>query len=121
MSENHHTEVVEGAEHHDDGGLSKTKIWKVAGVLALVTGIEFVIALWAIPHGHLTQQVGNYIYICLTLVKAFYIVAYFMHLKFEKLGLQLVLTLSFILIAYFIILMLIEGSHLNKYMFFNYG
>ncbi|MGY3053955.1 cytochrome c oxidase subunit 4 [Pedobacter sp. UYEF25] len=119
MSEHHQTEVVEGTEHHGDAGLSKTKIWQVAGVLALVTGVEFVIALWAIPNGHISQHIGNYIYICLTLVKAFYIVAYFMHLKFEKLGLQLVLSLSFIAIAYFIVLMLIEGAHLHKYMFFN--
>ncbi|MET4080783.1 cytochrome c oxidase subunit 4 [Pedobacter sp. UYP30] len=115
----HHTEVVEGTEHHAEGGLSKKKIWQVAGLLALVTGIEFIIALWAIPNGHLSQHVGNYLYIVLTLVKAFYIVGYFMHLKFEKLGLQLVLSLSFILIAYFIVLMLIEGSHLHTHMFVN--
>lgn len=120
MSNQHHTEVIEGTEHHsEEGGLSKKKIWQVAGVLALVTGVEFIIALWAIPHGHITQHIGNYLYIVLTLVKAFYIVGYFMHLKFEKIGLQLALSLSFILIAYFIVLMLIEGAHLHNYMFFN--
>lgn len=119
MSDHNNSEIVEGTEHHEDGGLSKSKIWQVAGLLLLVTIIEFIIALWAIPNGHMTQHIGNYVYIALTLVKAFYIVAYFMHLKFEKLGLQLVLSLSFILIVYFIILMLIEGSHLHKYMIFN--
>lgn len=108
MSENHgHTET-HGHEEH--AGLSRGKIWKVFGILLLITVIEFIIALWAIPHGHITQHIGNYIYIVLTLFKAFYIVAYFMHLKYEKLGLQLALTVSFVFIIYFIVLMLIEGG-----------
>ncbi len=114
MSEQTHTSADHKAEDHS--GLSKGKIWKVFGILLLITVIEFIIALWAIPNGHMTQHIGNYIYIALTLLKAFYIVAYFMHLKFEKLGLQLALTISFIFIVYFIVLMLIEGGHLNSYM-----
>ncbi|RZL01534.1 MAG: caa(3)-type oxidase, partial [Pedobacter sp.] len=55
-------------------------------------------------------------YIFLTILKAFYIVAYFMHLKFEKLGLQLSLTVSFVFIIYFIVLMFIEGGYLNIHM-----
>ncbi|RZK54989.1 MAG: caa(3)-type oxidase, partial [Pedobacter sp.] len=49
-------------------------------------------------------------------LKAFYIVAYFMHLKFEKLGLQLALSVSFIFIIYFIVLMLIEGGYIHDHM-----
>ncbi|MES2827145.1 MAG: cytochrome C oxidase subunit IV family protein [Bacteroidota bacterium] len=115
MSENH-SHSVEGHEHDDHAGLSKGKIWQVFGILLLITVIEFFIALWAIPHGYLTQGVGNYIYIALTLLKAFYIVAYFMHLKFEKVGLQLALGLSFVFICYFIVLMMIEGGYLNVHM-----
>jgi len=114
MSEHAHS--AEGHEHDDHAGMNKSKIWKVAGILSLITAIEFIIALWAIPGGHIPQHIGNYLYIVLTLVKAFYIVAYFMHLKFEKLGLQLALTVSFIFIIYFIVLMLIEGSHLHANM-----
>lgn len=115
MSEQH-THTAEDHDHVEHTGLSKGKIWKVFGILLLITVIEFIIALWAIPHDHLTQQTGNYIYIVLTLLKAFYIVAYFMHLKYEKLGLQLSLTVSFIFIIYFIVLMLIEGNFLNLHM-----
>ncbi|WP_025144060.1 cytochrome C oxidase subunit IV family protein [Pedobacter jeongneungensis] len=114
MSEHSHLE--EGHEHGEHAGMDKAKIWKVAGILTLITAIEFIIALWAIPGGHIPQHVGNYIYIALTLVKAFYIVAYFMHLKYEKLGLQLALTVSFIFIIYFIVLMLTEGGFLNIHM-----
>jgi caa(3)-type oxidase subunit IV len=117
MSEHH--SAAEGHEHGDHAGLTKGKIWQVFGILLLITVIEFIIALYIIPHGMMTQKVGNYIYIALTLLKAFYIVAYFMHLKFEKLGLQLCLTVSFIFIIYFIVLMLIEGSFLNIHMLHN--
>jgi cytochrome c oxidase subunit 4 len=115
MSEQHiHT--TDGHAHDEHQGMTKKKILQVLGILILITGIEFVIALWAIPNHHMTQHIGNYVYIALTLLKAFYIVAYFMHLKFEKLGLQLALTVSFIFIIYFIALMLIEGSYIHVHM-----
>ena len=110
---NTHTEEHAHGEHE---GMTKKKIWSVFFILLLITVIEFIIALWAIPQGHMSQGVGNYVDIALTLLKAFYIVAYFMHLKFEKLGLQLALTVSFIFIIYFIVLMLVEGSYLYDHM-----
>ncbi len=114
MSEHSHT--TEEHAHDEHAGLSKGKIWKVFGILLLITVIEFIIALVLIPKGIMTQHFGNYVYIVLTLLKAFYIVAYFMHLKYEKLGLQLALTVSFIFIIYFIVLMLTEGGFLNLHM-----
>ncbi|WP_199118271.1 cytochrome C oxidase subunit IV family protein [Pedobacter sp. ASV28] len=102
--------------HEAHESMSKSKIWKVFFILLFITVIEFIIALWAIPGHHMSQHVGNYVYIALTLLKAFYIVAYFMHLKYEKLGLQLSLTVSFIFIIYFIVLMLIEGGYLHLHM-----
>jgi len=102
--------------HDEHAGLSKKKIWQVFGVLLMITVIEFIIALWVIPNKHMSQHIGNYVYIVLTLIKAYYIVAYFMHLKYEKLGLQLTLTVSFIFIIYFIVLMLIEGGYLHLHM-----
>jgi cytochrome c oxidase subunit 4 len=73
-------------EDHDHESLSKSKIWQVFFVLLGITAIEFIIALYLVPHGIIHQGVANPIYILLTLAKAFYIVAYFMHLKFEKIG-----------------------------------
>ncbi|MBE9598955.1 cytochrome C oxidase subunit IV family protein [Pedobacter sp. MC2016-24] len=113
MSEHSHTDEHAHGEH---AGLTKKKIFEVLGILVLITAIEFIIALWAIPGKHMSQHIGNYVYIALTLLKAFYIVAYFMHLKFEKVGLQVVLSVSFIFIFYFIVLMLIEGGYLHLHM-----
>jgi len=114
MSEHIHTEG-----HDDHAGLTKGKIWKVFGILLFITVIEFIIALWVKPQGYFGDHavlIGNTLYILLTLLKAFYIVAYFMHLKYEKLGLQLCLTVSFIFIIYFIALMLIEGGYIFHHM-----
>lgn len=111
-----HTHSTEEHGHEEHASMSRGKIWQVFFILLAITVIEFIIALWAIPGGHMSQQVGNYVYIILTLFKAFYIIAYFMHLKFEKTGLKLTLGLSLIFIVYFIVLMLIEGGYLHSHM-----
>lgn len=114
-----HNEHTDAHAHDDHAGMTKGKIWGVFGILLLITVIEFIIALWVKPHGYLGEHhvaIGNTIYIILTLLKAFYIVSYFMHLKFEKLGLQLALSVSFIFILYFIVLMLIEGGYIHDHM-----
>jgi len=112
----HNIHTTDEHAHDEHAGLSKAKIWQVFGILLLITVIEFIIALWVLPNHYLSHAIGNFVYIALTLVKAFYIVAYFMHLKYEKLGLQLSLTVSFIFIFYFITLMLIEGGYLHLHM-----
>jgi len=106
------------AEHgHDDHAtMTKGKIWKVFFYLLAITIVEFIIALYLRPTLHLSAGVANSLYIVLTLVKAFYIVAYFMHLRFEKYALITSITISFIFIVYFIVLMLTEGSYLNEHM-----
>ncbi len=106
MSDNH-----AAAAHHDDhAGMTKKKIWSVFWVLLGITAIEFLIALVLIPKGILGHGVGNFLYIALTLLKAFYIVAYFMHLKFEKVGLIYSILIPTIFIIFFVIWMLYEGN-----------
>lgn len=116
----HNSEVAHDEHAHGPHeGMSKGRIWRVFGILLLITVIEFIIALYIKPRGYLGEHailIGNILYIVLTIFKAYYIIAYFMHLKFEKLGLQLGLGLSFIFIIYFIVLMLIEGGYLNVHM-----
>lgn len=112
----HHTHTAEEHGHGEHASMTKGKIWQVFFILLAITVIEFVIALWAIPAGYMSQQIGNYVYIALTLLKAFYIIAYFMHLKFEKYGLIITLSLSLFFIVYFIVLMLIEGEYLRMHM-----
>lgn len=106
------TDLVHEEEH---ATMSKARIWKVFFILLGITIVEFIIAL-GIPEAAMSHLVRNGAYVALTLVKAYYIVAFFMHLKFEKYALIAAILLSFIFIIYFIVLMLIEGNYLNSHM-----
>lgn len=110
-----HIHTAEGHEHDDHAGMTKKKIWTVFFYLLGITAIEFIIAL-AVPPSIMGRGVRNFIYIALTLLKAYYIVAYFMHLKFEKYVFKASITLALIFIVYFIVLMLTEGAYLNLHM-----
>ncbi len=104
----------EHAEEHET--MTKPKIWRVFFILFGITTVEFILALYLIPHGILSRGIGNFAYVCLTLVKAFYIVAYFMHLKFERIALISAIVTVFVFIIYFVALMLTEGSYLHVHM-----
>jgi len=107
----HH--IVSHDEEH--ATMTKSKIWKVFFVLLFITVIEFIIAL-AIPTAVVPKGLKNFVYIILTLLKAFYIVAFFMHLKFEKKLLKAAIVVPFVFILYFVVLMLTEGGYLQKYL-----
>jgi len=109
-----HSHTEHGHEEH--ASMTKGKIWQVFFYLLGITVLEFIIALVLIPKGIVSQGVGNFVYIALTLLKAFYIVAYFMHLKFEKYALITSIVISFVFIIYFIVLLLTEGSYLHEHM-----
>lgn len=81
------------------------KIWKVAGYLAVLTAIEFVFA-FTMPRGITLVA----IFLGLTVVKAFYIVAEFMHLKHEQKTLMYSIVIPTVLILWLIIALMVEGT-----------
>lgn len=81
------------------------KIWKVFWILLALTALEFVIAFVLPPS---MFKVG--IFIILTIVKAFYIVAEFMHLGHEVKFLVWSIILPMIFVVWLIIAMMYEGS-----------
>ncbi|TWR26535.1 caa(3)-type oxidase [Mucilaginibacter pallidiroseus] len=98
--------------HHEEHGdtMTKKKILQVLAILVAITAVEFFIALVLVPKGTMPLHIANPIYIVLTLAKAFYIVAYFMHLKFEKIGLVLSIIVP-VLFIIGLILVLTNESH----------
>jgi cytochrome c oxidase subunit 4 len=112
MSEHAHDLHAEGG-HGDHEGMTRKKIFVVLGVLTLITAIEFLIALYLVPHGvmGMTYKVANPIYIILTLAKAFFIVAYFMHLKFEKVALVYTIIVPILFIIGLILVLTNESHH----------
>jgi len=112
MSDIHVSIVADG--QHEHAGMNKKSIWAVFFVLLALTGLEFLIALGFVHHWAVLQKgmFVNVLYITLTLAKAFYIVAYFMHLKFERSSFIVCCSVVFVFIVYFIWLMLVEGGFL---------
>ena len=109
-AETTHAHTEEGTGHGEHEGMTKKKILKVLYILLGITSIEFLIALYIGPHYGISSHWINPIYIVLTLFKAFYIVGYFMHLKFEKIGLALAIIVP-ILFIIGLILVLTNESH----------
>ena len=96
------------AEHHHD---VIAEIKKVTIILSVLTIVELVLGFWMIDitSEGLRLAIKGAIVI-LMMAKAFYIVAYFMHLKFEKLGLIYAILVPLMFIIFFIIWMLYEGN-----------
>jgi len=116
MDSQHHDHTVghEEGQHHED--MTKGKIWRVFFYLLALTALEFFIALVLVHGGIIEKSLAvNVVYIVLTLLKAYYIIAYFMHLKFETFGFIMSVAIVFVLIIYFIALMLTEGGYLNTH------
>lgn len=83
------------------------KIWKVAGILAAITALEFIIA-FTIDAG----SAKTFLFIALTIWKAFYIVSEFMHLGHEKKSLIASILLPTIFIIFLIFILMYQGAAL---------
>jgi cytochrome c oxidase subunit IV len=81
------------------------QIWKVFWILLILTAIEFIIA-FTIPAGILKTS----IFVGMTLVKAFYIVGEFMHLKHEVKTLIWTITIPALFVVWLIVALLYEGN-----------
>jgi cytochrome c oxidase subunit 4 len=110
--------------HHPGDPITPAKtwwIWKVFWILLAVTSVEVGLALmnynnvWGAtePVHHKITKWLKFIYIFLTLAKAYFIVFSYMHLKDEKRSLQLTLGFLAVVLTYFVILMMNEGYHQN--------
>jgi len=80
-------------------------IWRTFWIMAAITALEFVIA-FLMPASILKVS----IFVGLTIVKAFYIVAEFMHLKYEVKALMFSILLPLLFVIWFLIAMIAEGG-----------
>lgn len=91
---------TEKIQHHENLSGTFTKVWLV---LVALTGVEVLLAYLQVPTLiMLTALVG------LSVIKAALIIAYFMHMKFERLS--LFLTLFPILIAFILLMLMFLGD-----------
>ncbi|QED38075.1 cytochrome C oxidase subunit IV [Antarcticibacterium arcticum] len=99
---------------------SNTKrIWLVFVILSVVTLVEVVLGIlkpdFLIDYTFLSMKLLNWIFIILTLYKAYYIAWAFMHLEGEAKGLRrAIVWTSVFLIAYLLFILLIEGDYVYE-------
>ncbi|MBT8196153.1 MAG: cytochrome C oxidase subunit IV family protein [Bacteroidia bacterium] len=95
-------------EHHDPKGVSK--IWKTFWILLIATAVEVAIGVYA---SAFPRTLLIWIFVVLTIFKAYYIVAVFMHLKGETVPMKYSIILPFVFIIYLIVLALIEANFIH--------
>jgi cytochrome c oxidase subunit IV len=80
------------------------KLWTVALILGIITGIEFLVA-FTMPHGPLKTS----IFVAMTIVKAAYIVGEFMHLRYEVKVLLWSILIPMIFVVWMLVAFVYEG------------
>ena len=84
-------------------------IWKTFFILVGITAVEFVFVFLMEP-----GTLRNSIFIILTIMKAFFIVAEFMHLKHETKGLIWTILVPMSLLVWLLVALVTEGSYVGE-------
>ena len=95
------------------------KIWGVLVFLSLVTAVEVVLGIYKpsflVENSFLDMKLLNWIFIILTLVKAYYITWDFMHMRDEKSSLRrAVVWTPIFLVSYLIFILLFEATYIYE-------
>lgn len=105
------------AHAHDNSNVKR--IWMVFGLLSIITIVEVALGIIKPAALHLSSFLGtsplNWIFIILTLFKAYYITWTFMHMEGEKKWFRrAVIWTAVFLICYLVTLLLLEGGYLYE-------
>lgn len=87
------------------------KLWTVAGILGVITAIEFAIA-FTVPHEMHNLRVWTFI--IMTIVKAAYIVGEFMHLRHEAKVLIWSILIPMVFVVWMLVAFVYEGMQILK-------
>jgi len=88
------------------------QVWRVTAILAIVTIVEVAIALLynAFLHDSGLRIGLDILMVVAAIVKAFFIVSVFMHMKYERQAFRLTVLMPLVFFIWFIIAMLWEGN-----------
>ena len=114
MAHEHKLEIFRGLVKFKS---NTQKIWGVLAFLTLITAVEVVLGIMkpeALTDTHvLGMKLLNWIFIILTLVKAYYIAWDFMHLRDEKSALRRAIVWTPIfLVLYLVFILLVEADYI---------
>ena len=100
--------------------VSNTKrIWFVFGLLSIITTVEVILGIIKpealYMRNFLSMNLLNWIFIILTIVKAYYIVWAFMHMEGERASLRWSVVSSVIfLVLYLLFILLVEADYIYE-------
>ncbi|MDH4057841.1 MAG: cytochrome C oxidase subunit IV family protein [Cyclobacteriaceae bacterium] len=86
------------------------KLWKVAGILGLITLLEFAVA-FGVPHE--MKELRVWTFVLMTIVKAAYIVGEFMHLRYEAKFLLWSILIPMVFVVWMLVAFVYEGIHVG--------
>lgn len=105
--------VEHNQTHAEHAGDTKKEIIKVTVILTVLTIVELVLGFWmiGIPLEDASLRLAiKGVIVILMMAKAFYIVAYFMHLKHELKNLIMTIVVPLALFIWFITAFLADGN-----------
>jgi len=114
MADAHKLEILRGLVKFKS---NTQKIWGVLILLSIITAVEVAFGIYK-PESLMTKFIGmkllNWIFIILTIVKAYYITWDFMHMRDETKALRrMVVWTAIFLICYLIFILLQEGGYIE--------
>ena len=95
---------------HAEPTFNSKVIWKTFWILLGITCVELILGMFIAPHFHSLKLLFNVLYMFLTLIKAFYIVAEFMHLRHELRNLIMTIIVPLFLFIWFVAAFLWDGN-----------
>ncbi|MCF8426156.1 MAG: cytochrome C oxidase subunit IV family protein [Bacteroidia bacterium] len=102
--------IEEHFEHTETPADMKSQIWKTFWILLGFTVVDIFIYFMLLSTHAMWK---NWVFIILGIVKAYYIVGVFMHMKFERKTLMYTIIVPMVFVVFFVTLMVIEGDFTN--------
>jgi cytochrome c oxidase subunit IV len=111
---NVHTSATIAPPHDDQHTFDKKAIWRTFRILLYITVFELILAIgyysMTFSNPHLVKHILNGVFVILTLAKAFFIIAEFMHLRHEIKNMIMTIAVPALLFVWFIIAFLWDGN-----------
>src|SRR5689334_1631621 len=112
--ENAHATVAMPHAHDEQHTFDRKAIWRTFRILLYITLFELALAISYyeidFSNPHLVKHLLNGVFIVLTLAKAFFIIAEFMHLRHEIRNMILTVSIPALLFVWFITAFLWDGN-----------
>lgn len=101
--------IVPHTQHNDKHSFDTRIIWRTFWVLTAITIFELGIAILYYETDFLPKHILNGVFIIMTLAKAFFIIAEFMHLRHEIKNMIMVVAVPCFLFIWFVIAFMGDG------------